>query len=90
MRPDIKYWIALSKINGLGPAKFKKIYAVFESMAAAWSAGRGEWQKTNLDEKLIDEILYQRHQINPDEELDKMTREQIEAVTAVDEDYPKL
>ena len=88
MREDIKYWIAISKINGIGPAKFKQLYSYFDSMEAAWQADRTDLIQAGLYSNLVDNFLIERKKINPDRGYEYMVREKIEAVTILDDDYP--
>ena len=39
MTPDIKYWVALSRIPNLGTVRFRRLEAHFGALDQAWKAG---------------------------------------------------
>lgn len=90
MSNDKKYWLGFSKINGIGAIRFKKIYSGFSSMEEAWHAEAFKFKSIGLEDSVIENILEERKNINLDEEIEKLHREQIEVVTLLDDKYPKL
>jgi hypothetical protein len=36
--PDLPYWLALNRVKGIGPARFRLLLDAFGSAAEAWSA----------------------------------------------------
>lgn len=90
MNNEIKYWVALSKIAGVGAARFKKLYSFFDSMQAAWQAPYDELKLSGLEESVINNIIENRRAIEPDAEMDKLRKEGIEAITILDKGYPAL
>lgn len=90
MTNDLKYWLGLNKIRGVGAARFKKLYTYFPNMGAAWEASYDELAKAGVEEAVINNILSERKEINLDEEIEKMGRENISAMTVLDDKYPKL
>ena len=40
---DLKYWVALTRIAGLGPKKFESLIDVFPDLEEAWLAGSESW-----------------------------------------------
>jgi len=90
MRDDIKYWVAISSVENIGPKRFKKIYSYFSSMQAAWESSASELKLTGLEEKMIAGFLEMRKKIKPDEEMMKLDKEKIRAITILDDAYPAL
>jgi len=90
MNPDIKYWIGLSKINGVGAVRFKKIYSYFDSMQSAWQASFDELKKSGLEDSVAENITMERNEISLDEEMEKLERENIQIVTILEAEYPRL
>nr|BBH94580.1 DNA processing protein DprA [Thermogemmatispora argillosa] len=83
------YWVAFSRIRGIGPATFKKLVAFFHGeLAAAWKAGRGELLYAGLTSRLVESLLRQRASIDPEKELKQLQRLDIEALTLRDQLYP--
>ncbi len=39
MPGDLKYWVSLTRVSGLGPKKFETLAGSFESMEAVGRAG---------------------------------------------------
>ncbi|PIR93094.1 DNA-protecting protein DprA [Candidatus Falkowbacteria bacterium CG10_big_fil_rev_8_21_14_0_10_43_10] len=87
---DVKYWIALSTFNKFGPVRFSRLQQYFTGMEAAWKAPAGELIKAGLDQKTAAEFAAHRQKTNPDEELEKIERENIKTVTIGSKLYPKL
>src|SRR3989338_93931 len=87
---DLKYWVAYSKIQKIGPVNFKKLADYFIDLKKAWQANLPEIMAAGLDENLANEIIIQRSQINPDEELEIMKKEGVMTITLNDDNYPKL
>jgi DNA processing protein len=90
MRNDIKYWLGLSKIQGVGAMRFKKLISYFDSMQSAWQADFGQLKRTGLEESVIRNIIEERKNINLDEEMETLERQKINLVTILDDEYPKL
>ena len=86
----MKYLNALNKISGVGPQKIRKLVGFFGSARKAWNAGSRELAKSGVEERIVGNILAERDKINPDEEWEKMAKEDIKMITVEDENYPKL
>lgn len=90
MQKDIKFWNAINLIGGIGPARFKKLISFFSDMEAAWSANAVDLKQIGFLETDIRIFLEQRKKINPDIELKKLQKENIQILTVKDAEYPKL
>ncbi|MDQ1284445.1 MAG: protecting protein DprA [Patescibacteria group bacterium] len=86
----VKYLNALNKIDGVGPQKFKLLLNYFESPEAIWKADLEELKTAKIPEKLAEKIFFERGSINPDEEWEKLERENIKMITLSDTSYPSL
>jgi DNA processing protein len=86
----MKYLNALNKIPGVGPQKIKMLVGALGEPRKIWEAGRQELVKSGIREKLAGIILAERNKINPDEEWEKMAKEDIKMITIRDAAYPKL
>ncbi|MBX5457142.1 MAG: DNA-protecting protein DprA [Thermogemmatispora sp.] len=83
------YWVAFSRIRGIGPASFKKLLTFFHGeLSAAWKAGRAELLYAGLHTRLVESLLRQRALIAPEEELARLQRLDIQALTPRDQLYP--
>src|SRR5438270_13430342 len=90
--PDkLAYWIAFSRILGIGPTRFKLLLDFFqEDVAAAWQATSKELAQAGIDSKTIDGFLKQRASITPQQELERLERLRISVITWNDKAYPPL
>lgn len=58
MEKDLKYWIALSFVNGVGDVLTKSLYARFRGAEEVFKASRGELSRVEgMRDKTIDAIL---------------------------------
>ncbi|MDO8668913.1 MAG: DNA-processing protein DprA [Candidatus Buchananbacteria bacterium] len=89
-KPDnhLKYWVAYSRIQKIGPVNFKKLIDFFSDLKMAWQASQKQLISAGLDENLASEIIIQRQEINPEEEMALMARENVQAVILTDDNYP--
>jgi len=88
---ELAYWIAFSRVLGIGPVRFKQLLDFFhEDAAAAWHASLKDLAQAGLDQKVIEGFLEQRSRIIPEQELEKLERLRIHVITWKDEAYPTL
>ena len=89
MEPEIlKYWLAFSKVPGIGRARLKLLESYFGTLDHAWRAGGAELQAAGLDRRTTLSITTRRNQLNPDEELERLNSSGVSAITWHDADYP--
>jgi DNA processing protein len=83
------YWVAFSRVRGIGPASFKKLLTFFQNdLAAAWQAGREELLQAGLPGRLVESFLMQRTAIEPEREMERLRTLRIQALTLRDRQYP--
>jgi len=96
MRKDVKktqeqkYFNAFNLIGGIGSITFKKLLVYFKSLENAWSSNLTELSQAGLNRSVIEQIRKQRPRINPDLEMERLSKENIDLITINDKDYPKL
>src|SRR5947199_6351834 len=72
---ELAYWVAFSRILGIGPVRFKLLLDYFHvDVAAAWRADSKELAQAGLDAKTIDGFLKQPTTSNPQQELETLER----------------
>ena len=87
---DLKYWIWLSKIPGLGSIKTQRLLDIYHTPKEIWSMKEEELQQVEgIGAKLAKEILKQEYRENLDKIQEKMKEEKIELITLQDEEYPE-
>jgi DNA processing protein len=88
---ELAYWIAFSRVMGIGPVRFKLLLDFFaEDVAAAWHASQSELLAAGLDAKIVAKFLLQRPMILPQQELERLERLRISVITWKDTTYPPL
>jgi DNA processing protein len=88
---ELAYWVAFSRVSGIGPVRFRALLAYFQDdVAAAWKADSKTLAQVGLDQKTIDGFLKQRASSNPQRELERLERLRVRVITFKDRDYPPL
>jgi DNA processing protein len=88
---QLAYWIAFSRVLGIGPVRFQLLLDFFhEDVAAAWHADIKTLAQVKLDAKTIESFIRQRAKIVPMQELERLKRLRIQVITWKDETYPPL
>ena len=85
---DTKYWVAFSRISNIGRVRFERLERYFGSLDRAWEAGSGELREAGIEERLAASIVSQRRTIAPEDEMERLRRLEIEALTWNDPRYP--
>ena len=88
-RQELKYWIGFSRIPGIGRARFALLEQTFGSLADAWQAPATSLQPI-LDRRSLDALNKRRSDLNLDEEMDKLAKIGVQALTWHDPEYPRL
>lgn len=88
---ELAYWIAFSRVSGIGPVRFKLLLDFFaEDVAAAWQADRKTLAEAGLDQKTIESFFKQRTTIIPQQELERLEKLRIQVITWKDDAYPPM
>lgn len=88
---QLMYWIAFSRVLGIGPVRFQMLLTFFQDdVASAWRAGSTELGAAGLDQRTINAFLKQRTGIIPEQELEKLERLRVQVITWRDATYPPL
>lgn len=87
---DLKYWVALHRVSGLGPVRFGKLEARFGSLAEAWRAGRADLASAGLDAKVVEEVIASRSETDPNAEMQRLDKAGVRACHRRSPDYPAL
>jgi DNA processing protein len=91
MRESTKYWLALNKIENLGPITIKKLWEYFGSVEKIWLAPKEDiYQIEGLNKKAVKSFLDNRSKIDLEEEINNVSRQEITVLTLDDEEYPEL
>ncbi len=85
------YWLAWSKINGLGPISLRKIYDYFGSLENAWLSSSTECLKVDgIGKKIALTISQEKSQIDPEKLYIKHQQTNPYFCTPSQIEYPQL
>ncbi len=85
---ELKYWVALNCIAGLGRVRYSLLESHFPSMEDAWNAPAAELKAAGMDGKLASRIVSKRAEIDPDAEIERLAKNNVTALTWHDPAYP--
>jgi DNA processing protein len=83
------FWLAISRVPHIGPARIERLVQTFGSLSAAWSAPAEELRVT-LESRALNELLAARSRVDPAGELERLGRLGIRAVHPGHSSYPRL
>lgn len=87
---ELGYWVALSRVSGIGYVRLRHLRDYFGSLQRAWTASKADLCLSGLDERLACHIVDARQSLSPDAEVARLKQYSIDALTADDERYPPL
>ena len=90
MRDDAGYWIAWSKVSGVGAHRLRRLWECFGSMELAWHAPAQELLKAGLDQRTVQAAIADRLALDPKAEAERLARSGADFVTVADAHYPSL
>ena len=85
---DRKFWVAFSRIPGIGQACVKLFEKHFGTLEMAWRAGLTELRAAGLDQGTARSVATRKLGIDPDAELQRLADGGVSAITWHDDDYP--
>ena len=85
---ELKYWLALARINRIGSVRAGLLDAHFSSMEEAWKASAAELMAAGLDRGTVSSIVAGRAEIDPDAELAGLEKSAVRAYCWRDDEYP--
>ena len=86
---DLKYFIGFNLIPGIGRAKIIKLERYFGTLENAWHASQKELLAAGIDQRSVQSVIAQRSKISLDDELAKLAKYNVRAITWNEPEYPK-
>jgi len=84
------YWPALVHLP-LGPVRMKKALAIFGSPQAVWEAPLSGFREIEgVAEGTLSKIQDVRARVSPEQEMEKLIKNDVQVLTIFDDGYPKL
>ncbi len=90
MRCDAGYWVAWSKVSGVGAMRVRRLWEHFGDMERAWQAAPGELLAAGLDQRTVQAAVQERALLDPAAEQKRLALTGAELVTIADPEYPAL
>lgn len=84
------YWLAFSRVSGIGPKRILNLLAGFGSLEAAWKASEGQLRQAGLDDSALTSLLHARTRLDLSSEVMKVKKSGARFLTLVDPAYPPL
>ena len=72
MPDQTPYWIALSRVPGIGPMRMRKLLDYFGDAATAWGAMLGDLKSAGLEPRVAEALLTTRRTTDPDREMGRL------------------
>ncbi len=87
---DLAYWVAMSRVPGIGYGRLRQLKAHFGSLERAWGASCNQLTTSGLDERVATDFCEARKTLSPQSELAGLQRHGVCALTVYDPGYPLL
>jgi DNA processing protein len=81
--------LAFSQVARVGPVRARRLHEEFGSLSEAWQASQTQLERT-LDVRTAGNVVRARNSVDPLSVLDRLERQGIAVVAAIDPDYPRL
>ena len=89
-REELKYWVGMSGLVGLGPKRFKLLREYFGSVKDIWEAREDRLVQVGLKRELVEKWGRWKQERDLDKEMAELGRREIKIITIDDKEYPKL
>ncbi len=86
---DTAYWLAVSRVPYIGPARIERLVQRFGTLQAAWTAPRDELRAV-LEAKPLAELLSARGKVDPHQEMERIAAQGISITHPGHPAYPRL
>jgi len=83
------YWIALSSVRGIGPARFAALIERFGSPRAVWTESVERLAMAKLGKRTFENLLRARNEIDPESRWLRVQRAGVTCLTWDDSAYPQ-
>ncbi len=87
---ELKYLLALHSIEGLGPARLKKLFDYFGNFEQAWNAKSSQLYRFKFPESLILDFKKTKKNLDPEKYFLELQKRGIKIITIFDENYPAV
>ncbi len=89
MSDQTPYWVSLTRVPGIGPARFRRLLDYFGDAETSWYATYADLQAAGLDHKSSMALVEQRRTADPLRAMDKILSSGATVLTWESENYPE-
>jgi DNA processing protein len=90
MPDEKKYWIGFNLVRGIGAVRFQQILSFFGDLSLAWNAPAEAFREAGLPKRALANFMRLREETDLDVLVDSIHQKNVQVLTLLDEDYPKL
>ncbi|MYB76742.1 MAG: DNA-protecting protein DprA [Chloroflexi bacterium] len=87
---DRAFYVALTMVPDIGPGRMHRLLRHFGTMSAAWHASPAAWRDAGLEPAVAATLERARGEIDPAQELARLAKAEIAALTWADAAFPPL
>ena len=84
----VAYWVAWSRVSGVGSVRARTLEDRFSNLRVAWEADSFQLKAAGVGDRMVGEVIRQRRGIDPDREMEKLLAAGIGACALPDAAYP--
>lgn len=85
---DLSYWVAFSRVRGIGAVRLDALRRHFGDLETAWRAKEADLLKAGIGPKLAHDLALERKAIDPRAELERIFAAGFDVLKADEERYP--
>lgn len=85
---DKRYWVAFSRVGGIGAVRLRALLDAFGDLETAWRAPASELSRAGLGPQTLASLLEARSHLDPEAELARVEQAGCQVLTWEDESYP--
>ena len=90
MADDLRYWLGLSLVRGLGAARMQSLLRYFGDLEAAWKSSAAHLRAAGLPKSVTEHLLYLRSRVDLDRELERLRELDVQVITWDSPEYRSL
>lgn len=87
---ELGYWVALSRIPGIGYGRLRLLRAHFGSLERVWAAQMSDLCAAGIDERVAAQLCHSRESLSPEDEIARLEQFGVAAYTLDDPRYPPM
>ena len=83
-----QYWLAFSRVGGIGVVRLRRLFDYFGNLQTAWTASLGQLLLSGLEPKLAERVVTLRASFEPSREMERLERLGINILVLDGPGYP--